>query len=140
MIREDQFLLRPVGTVRSPLKSREDCPKQGWEGAPEAWLEIDAVFADALDGLSPGQEIFVLTWLHQGRREVLRVHPRGDLQESLRGVFATRSPDRPNPIGLHRVAVVAIEPTGRLRVRPLEAVDGTPILDIKPVITGPKER
>jgi tRNA-Thr(GGU) m(6)t(6)A37 methyltransferase TsaA len=140
MMKEDQFLLRPVGTVRSPLKSREDCPRQGWEGAPEAWLEIDAVFADALDGLSPGQEIFVLTWLHQGRREVLRVHPRGDPQQPLRGVFATRSPDRPNPIGVHRVAVVAIEPAGRLRVRPLEAVDGTPILDIKPVITGPKAR
>ena len=129
------FVLRPVGVVRSVLQSREECPHQGREGAPDAWLEIDPAFADALDGLSVGHEILVLTWLHEARRDLLKVHPRGNPDAPLRGVFATRSPNRPNPIGLHRVEVLEIERTGRVRVGPLEAIDGTPILDVKPVIS-----
>jgi tRNA-Thr(GGU) m(6)t(6)A37 methyltransferase TsaA len=92
------YSVRPVGVVRSVLKSREECPKQGREGAPEAWLEIDPAFSTALDGLAAGQEILVLTWLHEGRRDMLRVHLRGDPDAPIMGVFATRSPDRPNPI------------------------------------------
>ncbi len=129
-----EYVLRPVGHVRSPLLSREQCPKQGREGAPDAWLEIDPAFADALDGIEAGSEILVLTWLHQGRRDVLKVNPRGDLARPPRGVFSTRSPDRPNPIGLHRVEVMEVGGPTRLRVRPLEAMDGTPIVDIKPVL------
>lgn len=129
-----RYVLRPVGVVRSPLKSLEDCPKQGYEGAPDAWLEIDAAFADALDGLNVGLEILLLTWLHQGRRDLLRVHPRGNLEEPLKGVFVTRSPDRPNPVGLHRVTVMEFQKSNRVRVRPLEVVDGTPIIDIKPLM------
>jgi tRNA-Thr(GGU) m(6)t(6)A37 methyltransferase TsaA len=135
-----QYLLKPVGVVRSVLKSRDECPKQGREGAPDAWLEIDSDFADALDGLAVGQEILVLTWLHEGRRDLLKVHPRGNPNASLQGVFSTRSPDRPNPIGLHRVEVMEIRKPGRVRVRPLEALDGTPILDIKPVLAKSEER
>ena len=135
-----QYLLQPVGVVRSSLKSFEGCPKQGWEGAPDAWLEIDKAFTGALDGIPVGSEILILTWLHRGRRDLLRVHPRGNPNEPLRGIFATRSPDRPNPIGLHRVEVLEIEKPGRVRVRPLEALDGTPIIDIKPVIPESDER
>ena len=135
-----QYLLQPVGVVRSSLKSLEGCPKQGWEGAPDAWLEIDKAFTGALDGIAVGSEILILTWLHKGRRDLLRVHPRGNPKEPLRGVFATRSPDRPNPIGLHRAEVLEIEKSGRIRVRPLEALDGTPIIDIKPVIPESDER
>lgn len=135
-----RYLLRPVGVVRSRLESREDCPKQGWEGAPDAWLEIDSAFADALDGLTVGSDILILTWLHESRRDLLKVHPRGNPNEPLRGVFSTRSPDRPNPIGLHRIEVLNIEKPGRVRVRPLEALDGTPILDIKPVLAKSEER
>jgi tRNA-Thr(GGU) m(6)t(6)A37 methyltransferase TsaA len=127
-------LLRPIGVVRSSLKRREECPHQGWEGAPEAWLEIDPAFADGLDGIAPGSEVILLTWFHEAQRNVLKVHPRGNLERPLRGVFSTRSPDRPNPIGLHRVEVLAIEEGTRLRVCPLEALDGTPIVDIKPVL------
>jgi len=134
-----EYVLRPVGSVRSPLLSREQCPKQGREGAPDAWLEIDPAFADALDGIAAGSEILVLTWLHQGRRDVLKVNPRGDLARPPRGVFSTRSPDRPNPIGLHRVEVMEIGGPTRLRVRPLEAMDGTPVIDIKPVLPLPEE-
>jgi tRNA-Thr(GGU) m(6)t(6)A37 methyltransferase TsaA len=137
---EVQYLLRPVGFVESCLKSKDDCPKQGFEGAPEAWLAIDPMLADALDGLAAGDEILILTWLHQGNREVLKVRPRGEAGAPLRGVFSTRSPDRPNPIGLHRVVIREIESGSRLRVYPLEALDGTPILDIKPVLTQPAER
>ena len=112
----------------------EGCPKQGAEGAPEAWLEIDPAFSEALEGLAAGQEIIVLTWLDRGRRDLLRVHPRGNPEAPLKGVFATRSPHRPNPIGLHRVKIVEIQGLGRMRVRPLEALDGTPVIDIKPVL------
>ena len=135
-----EYLLRPVGVVHSSLRSREGCPKQGWEGAPDAWLEIYAAFADGLDGLAVGSEILILTWLHEGMCDLLRVHPRGDPTQPLRGVFTTRSPDRPNPIGLHRVEVLEVQKPGRLRVRPLEAFDGTPIIDIKPVMPESEER
>jgi tRNA-Thr(GGU) m(6)t(6)A37 methyltransferase TsaA len=137
---DSEYVLRPVGVVRSPLKSREECPKQGFEGAPDAWLEIDPAFVAALDGLTVGREILVLTWFHQADRDLLKVHPRGDSNRLMRGVFSTRSPDRPNPIGLHRVEVLEIQESGRVRVRPLEAVDGTPIVDIKSVMLESEER
>ncbi|MDA8103812.1 MAG: tRNA (N6-threonylcarbamoyladenosine(37)-N6)-methyltransferase TrmO [Nitrospiraceae bacterium] len=133
-MKDSYYQLRPVGFVRSPLTSLEGCPKQGAEGAPEAWLEIDPAFSEALEGLAAGQEIIVLTWLDRGRRDLLRVHPRGNPEAPLKGVFATRSPHRPNPIGLHRVKIVEIQGLGRMRVRPLEALDGTPVIDIKPVL------
>jgi tRNA-Thr(GGU) m(6)t(6)A37 methyltransferase TsaA len=128
------YSLRPVGVVRSRLVARENAPKQGSEGAPQAWVEIDPVFAQALDGIATGSELILLTWLHQGDRDTLRVHPRDDPRNPLTGVFATRSADRPNPIGLHRVRVLEIAESARLRVEPLEAVDGTPVVDLKPVL------
>ena len=110
---------------------------QGDEGAPEAWLELTALAGPGLLGIQPGDELFVLTWLHLAERDVLQVHPRGDLNRPLTGVFATRSPDRPNPIGLHRVSVLeVVDAQRKLRVAPLEAIDGTPIVDIKPVLAG----
>jgi tRNA-Thr(GGU) m(6)t(6)A37 methyltransferase TsaA len=131
-----EYSLRPIGVVRSRLTTREEAPRQGSEGAPEAWVEIDPAFADALAGVAAGSEIILLTWLHLSRRDVLEVHPRGDPEKPLAGVFATRSPDRPNPIGLHRVQVLERKAPARLRVRPLEALDGTPVVDIKPVLSG----
>jgi tRNA-Thr(GGU) m(6)t(6)A37 methyltransferase TsaA len=125
--------LTPIGHVESSLTDPADAPRQGSEGAPEAWLVFDPRVLDALDGLEPGDRVIVLTWLDRARRDVLRVHPRDDASNPLRGVFGTRSADRPNPIGLHEVEVLAIDGE-RVRVRPLEAVDGTPILDLKPVI------
>jgi len=133
------YSLLPVGVVRSRLTARHDAPKQGFEGAPEAWVEIDPAFVNALDGITPGQEVILLTWLHQGRRDVLKVHPRDDPEKPLTGVFATRSPDRPNPIGLHRVRVLEIAASVRVRVAPLEAVDGTPVIDVKPVLSAPSD-
>ena len=130
------YVLRPVGVVRSQLIAREGAPRQGSEGAPPAWVEIDPSFAQALEGIAAGSEIILVTWLHKGDRDTLRVHPRNDPQSPLKGVFATRSPDRPNPIGLHRVRVLEIAERLRLRVEPLEAVDGTPVIDIKPVLRG----
>jgi tRNA-Thr(GGU) m(6)t(6)A37 methyltransferase TsaA len=130
----DAYRLRPIGIVRSTLKRREDCPHQGWEGAPAAWLELAPAFAEGLDGVTPGCELVLLTWFHEAQRNVLKVHPRGNPGNPLCGVFVTRSPDRPNPIGLHRVEVLEVEKRGRLKVRPLEALDGTPIIDIKPVL------
>ena len=132
------YSLRPVGTVRSRLTDRKGAPRQGSEGAPAAWVEIDPALAEALDGIAAGAEILLLTWLHRGDRDTLRVHPRSDPKNPLLGVFATRSPDRPNPIGLHRVRVLEISGS-RLRVEPLEAIDGTPVLDIKPVLPGAAE-
>ncbi len=127
--------ITPIGYVRSPLKQRSGAPRQGWEGAPNAELEILPSFRDCLDGIEAGQEIWILTWLHESRRSVLKVHPRGDLANPLTGVFATRSPDRPNPIGLHRSKILSVDPNGlRLRVESLEAIDGTPVVDIKPVL------
>jgi tRNA-Thr(GGU) m(6)t(6)A37 methyltransferase TsaA len=128
------FELVPVGWVRSSLKRRDDAPKQGNEDAPDAWVEIDSAFAPALDLMKPGQEIVLLTWLHEADRKVLKVHPRDDVSIPLTGVFATRSPDRPNPIGLHRVKLLRIEDGIRLYVQGLEAIDGTPIVDVKPVL------
>ncbi len=129
------YTIEPVGFVRSELKQLEAAPRQGDEGAPEAWLEITPSAADGLLGIQAGDELVLLTWLHLARREVLQVHPRGDLNRPLTGVFATRSPHRPNPIGLHRVSVLEVAPQ-RIRVAPLEAVDGTPIVDIKAVLSG----
>jgi tRNA-Thr(GGU) m(6)t(6)A37 methyltransferase TsaA len=137
---DTQYLLRPIGLVESPLKSKDLCPKQGSEGAPDAWLVIDPVFADGLDGLAAKDEVLVLTWLDQGRRDVLKVRPRGEMSRPLRGVFSTRSPDRPNPIGLHRAVIQEIQNNGRLKVYPLEVLDGTPILDIKPVLSSVVEK
>jgi tRNA-Thr(GGU) m(6)t(6)A37 methyltransferase TsaA len=128
-----------VGTVESRLIDLASAPKQGDEGAPDAWLVFEERFADALDGIAAGDELLVLTWLHRAERNVLRVHPRGDPARAEQGVFNTRSPDRPNPIGLHRVTVVAID-GGRLRVRDLEALDGTPIVDVKPLLRSIDER
>ena len=130
----DPFVLLPVGVVRSPLTTLEDAPLQGGEGAPAAWIEIDPAYASALRGVRVGDDLFVFTWLHLARRDVLEVHPRDDRSNPLTGVFATRSQDRPNPIGLHRVRVLTVEGTARLRVEPLEAVDGTLVVDIKPVL------
>jgi tRNA-Thr(GGU) m(6)t(6)A37 methyltransferase TsaA len=126
--------LRFVGRVRSELSDPEDAPRQGSEGAPDAWLELDAAWAPALDGIAVGDALVLVTWLDRADRSVLQTHPRNDRSRPLTGVFATRSPDRPNPLGLHRVTVRAIDGT-RLRVGPLEAVDGTPIVDVKPVLT-----
>jgi tRNA-Thr(GGU) m(6)t(6)A37 methyltransferase TsaA len=131
--------LVPIGTVESPLTDRAAAPKQGDEGAPEAVLVFSARVADALDGIAAGDDLLVLTWLDRASRDVLRVRPRGDGARPEQGVFATRSPDRPNPIGLHRVQVVAVNGV-RLRVRNLEALDGTPIVDVKPVLRGVRER
>jgi tRNA-Thr(GGU) m(6)t(6)A37 methyltransferase TsaA len=131
--------LIPIGTVESPLTDRASAPKQGDEGAPEAWLVLRSEMAEGLGGIRPGDEMIVLTWLDRARRDVLRVHPRGDLSNPEQGVFNTRSPDRPNPIGLHVVEVASIE-AARVRVRNLEALDGTPILDLKPVLRGIGER
>ena len=136
---EATYELRPVGWVASPLTDRADAPLQGDEGAPEAWLMIDPGLADAVDGLGVGNEIMVLTWLDRADRDVLKVHPRGDPANPLLGVFATRSPDRPNPIGLHRVTILAITGT-RIRVSNLEALDRTPVVDIKPVLGRADER
>ena len=130
----DPYLLRPVGIVRSKLKRREDCPRQGWEGAPDAWVEIDPAFVEGLDGITPGHEVVLLTWFHKAKRSVLKVHPRNNPENPLRGVFTTRSADRPNPVGLHRVEILEVDMQGRLQVRPLEALDGTPIIDIKPIL------
>jgi tRNA-Thr(GGU) m(6)t(6)A37 methyltransferase TsaA len=125
--------LTPIGRVESPLTDPGSAPKQGNEGAPEAWVVLEPGVVDGLDGLATGDRVIVLTWLHQADRDVLAVHPRDDPATPERGVFTTRSADRPNPIGLHPVEVVSID-GGRIRVRDLEAVDGTPVLDVKPVI------
>ena len=124
------YELRPVATVRSTLTDLDAAPKQGHEGAPEAWLEFEDDVLDALDGLRAGDEIVVLTWLHRAQRDVLQVHPRDDPARPIQGVFATRSQERPNPIGLHRVTVLAID-GARVRVNDLEAIDGTPVVDVK---------
>lgn len=129
------FIIKPIGYVHSELTRLEAAPRQGDEGAPEAWLEFIPRAAPGLMGIQPGDELFLLTWLHLAEREVFQVHPRGDLNRPLTGVFATRSPDRPNPVGLHRVSVLEVKDQ-KLRVAPLEAIDGTPIVDVKPVLSG----
>jgi tRNA-Thr(GGU) m(6)t(6)A37 methyltransferase TsaA len=131
--------LTPIGTVESPLTDPSAAPKQGDEGAPEAWLAFDEGVAEALEGIGAGDELVLLTWLDRADRSLLRVHPRDDLSRPLQGVFTTRSADRPNPIGLHRVTVLEADGL-RFRVRGLEAVDGTPILDVKPPLRGVAER
>jgi len=131
--RGGRFDLRPIGVIRSTLKKQSEAPKQGSEGAPEAWIEIEPWAVAGLHTLKAGDKIWVITWLHQGNREVLQVHPRSDPKRALTGVFATRSPDRPNPLGLHPVTVLEIA-GNRLRVEPIEAIDGTPVVDMKPVI------
>ncbi|MCI0575098.1 MAG: tRNA (N6-threonylcarbamoyladenosine(37)-N6)-methyltransferase TrmO [Chloroflexi bacterium] len=132
---ETSYTIKPIGVIRSELTTLEAAPRQGDEGAPEAWLELINLVAPGLAGITAGDELIVLTWLHRARRDVLQVHPRGQLERPLTGVFATRSPDRPNPIGLHRVSVLEVAGQ-RLRVAPMEAIDGTPVIDIKPVL-GP---
>jgi tRNA-Thr(GGU) m(6)t(6)A37 methyltransferase TsaA len=129
------YEVRPIGFVRSELTQLEDAPMQGDEGASEAWLELTPLAGPGSMGIQPGDELLVLTWLHLAQRDVLQVHPRGDHNRPLTGVFATRSPDRPNPIGLHRVSVLEVSEQN-LRVAPLEAIDGTPIVDIKPVLAS----
>jgi tRNA-Thr(GGU) m(6)t(6)A37 methyltransferase TsaA len=125
--------LVPVGVVRSPLRNRADAPRQGSEGAPDARILLEPSYADALRGIRAGDELVVLTWLHEADRDVLEVHPRDDESRPLTGVFATRSSDRPNPIGLHRVTVRRADGL-ELEVGPLEAIDGTPVVDLKPVL------
>jgi tRNA-Thr(GGU) m(6)t(6)A37 methyltransferase TsaA len=132
-VNDGRIELATIGTVESPLTDLASAPKQGHEGAPEAWLVIEPSVIEGLEGVRAGDRVIVLTWLHRARRDVLRVHPRDDFSNPLQGVFNTRSSDRPNPIGLHEVEVVAIEGR-RILVRDLEAVDGTPIVDIKPVL------
>jgi tRNA-Thr(GGU) m(6)t(6)A37 methyltransferase TsaA len=132
---ESRYEIRPIGWVESPLRDRDSAPKQGDEGAPDAWLVLDPEVRTGMRGLEVGADVIVITWFDRARRDVLLVHPRGDVDRPERGVFTTRSPDRPNPIGLHTVRIVAIDGT-RLRVQNLEALDGTPILDIKSVL-GP---
>src|SRR5262245_33751200 len=127
-------VLRPIGVIRSELKALGDAPRQGEEGAPDAWLEVEPWAVEALEGLAPGDRLIVITWFHKADREVLRTHPRSDPRNPLTGVFATRSPDRPNPLGLHPVTLRAVERGGvsRLRIGPIEAIDGTPVVDVKP--------
>jgi tRNA-Thr(GGU) m(6)t(6)A37 methyltransferase TsaA len=127
------FEVTPVAVVESTLTDPAQAPKQGREGAPDAWLVFDPRILEALDGIGPGDKLILLTWFDRASREVLRVHPRDDTANPLRGVFSTRSADRPNPIGLHEVEVLEIDGR-RMHVRPLEAIDGTPVLDVKPVI------
>jgi tRNA-Thr(GGU) m(6)t(6)A37 methyltransferase TsaA len=129
----EEYSLHPIGHIRSTLRALDEAPRQGSEGAPDAWLEVHPSFARALSGIAAGEEVIVITWLHRADRDVLEVHPRDDPEIPLAGVFATRSPDRPNPLGLHRVIVREISGT-RLRVGPIEAIDGTPVVDVKPVL------
>jgi tRNA-Thr(GGU) m(6)t(6)A37 methyltransferase TsaA len=127
------FELRAIGRVESTLTDLESAPRQPDEGAPPAWLVFEPAMLEALRSLQPGDEVIVITWLDRARRDALRVHPRGDTSREMEGVFSTRSPHRPNPIGLHRVKITAVDGT-RVQVRALEAVNGTPIVDVKPVL------
>jgi tRNA-Thr(GGU) m(6)t(6)A37 methyltransferase TsaA len=137
MARDQPKNVVPIGRVHSSLTEPAEAPKQGHEGAPDARIEVLPDFFEALDGIEPGDEVVLLTWFHQADREVLKVHPRDDPSNPLTGVFATRSADRPNPIGLHRVEVLDLEDERWLTVRGLEAIDGTPVIDIKPVLAPP---
>lgn len=122
--------IRPIGVIHSTIKTRAEAPKQNYEGAPDAWLEIYPFAADGLFRIAAGDELIVITWLHQSNRKTLKVHPRSDPKRRLTGVFATRSPDRPNPLGLHRVTVRK-RSGRRLMIGPIEAIDGTPVADLK---------
>lgn len=130
----NSYTLEPIGFIRSTVKRREDAPRQGPEGAPDAWLEIEPRFADALLGMEVGHHLIVITWLHEAKRDVLKGHPRNDPRRPITGVFYTRSPARPNPLGLHPVNVREIDGT-RIKVGPIEAFDGTPVVDIKSAST-----
>jgi tRNA-Thr(GGU) m(6)t(6)A37 methyltransferase TsaA len=130
---ESDYVLYPLGFLHSPLKQAGEAPRQGSEGAPDAWLAVNEAVAGGLEGIAVGDEIIVITWLHKAQRDVLKTHPRNDETMPLAGVFATRSPDRPNPLGLHRVTVLEIAGK-RVKVGPIEAIDGTPVVDIKPVL------
>lgn len=132
-MKKARFEVVPIGAVESPLTDPASAPKQGHEGAPDAWLVFEPTVLEGLQGIRPGDQVIVLTWLDRARRDVLRVHPRDDVTNPKQGVFNTRSAERPNPVGLHQVEIVSIEGP-RVRVRNLEAVDGTPIVDVKPVL------
>jgi tRNA-Thr(GGU) m(6)t(6)A37 methyltransferase TsaA len=134
MTSDGGYVVRPIGRVESPLVDKDAAPKQGDEGSPDAWLVFEPAVREGLADLEVGTEVLVLTWLDRADRDVLAVHPRDDPAVPLRGVFSTRSADRPNPVGLHRVEIVAIQ-GARVRVRNLEALDGTPIVDVKPVLS-----
>jgi tRNA-Thr(GGU) m(6)t(6)A37 methyltransferase TsaA len=129
----NKYFLEPVGKIHSEIKNTKDAPLFYTDGAPNAYLDVSPSYWDALDGMKVGQEIIVITWLDRAARDVLKVHPRGDASRKLTGVFLTRSPNRPNPLGLHRAKVLAID-QGRLLIGPIEAIDGTPVIDIKPVV------
>jgi tRNA-Thr(GGU) m(6)t(6)A37 methyltransferase TsaA len=128
------YTIYPIGVIRSELVSLEAAPRQGNEGAPAAWLDVNPPLADALDGIAVGDALIVITWFHKADRDTLKVHPRSEITNPLTGVFATRSPDRPNPLGLHRVTVLEIAGNA-LKIAPVEAIDGTPVVDIKPVLS-----
>ena len=130
----EEFSITPIGCLRSTLRTPDEAPRQGHEGAPDAWLDVMPAYARALKGIAAGDDLIVVTWLHRADRGTLEVHPRGDRAAPLTGVFATRSPHRPNPLGLHRVTVHEIDGT-RLRIGPIEAIDGTPVVDVKAVLT-----
>jgi tRNA-Thr(GGU) m(6)t(6)A37 methyltransferase TsaA len=132
-VNEICYDIKPIGIIRSELTSRHSAPRQGNKGAPDAWIEINATVLEGIDGINVGCEIIILTWLHKAHRNILKVHPHGDKNKLVTGVFSTRSPDRPNPIGLHRVSVLEIS-ENKIKVGPLEAIDGTPVVDIKPVL------
>ncbi len=127
------YSIEPIGMIRSEIKRQEDAPKFYTEGAPNAFLEMIPAYAEGLDQMKAGDEIIVITWLHRAQRDVLKVHPRGDRSNPLTGVFSTRSPNRPNPLGLHRAKILEIT-SNRLHIGPIEAIDGTPVVDIKPVV------
>jgi tRNA-Thr(GGU) m(6)t(6)A37 methyltransferase TsaA len=136
---DSSYVLRPIGRVESPLVDRDAAPRQGDEGAPDSWLVFDPAVREGLRDLRVGTEMILLTWFDRASRDVLAVHPRGDLARPETGVFSTRSPDRPNPVGLHRVEILALDGL-RVQVRNLEALDGTPIVDMKPVLDTGTER
>ena len=127
------YAIKPIGFVQSELTDHESAPRQGNEGAPDAWVHLDAAFSEGVENIKTGQEVILITWFHKAHRDVLKLHPRSEEHRPLTGVFSTRSPNRPNPLGLHRVAVMEIE-SNRIRVKPLEAIHGTPVVDIKPVL------
>jgi tRNA-Thr(GGU) m(6)t(6)A37 methyltransferase TsaA len=131
--KREEYSLQAIGHIQSTLRALGEAPRQGSEGGPDAWLEVNPAVARGLFGIARGDDVIVVTWLHRADRDVLEVHPRGDREIPLAGVFATRSPHRPNPLGLHRVTVREISGT-RLRIGPIEAIDGTPVVDIKPVL------
>lgn len=128
-----RYEIKPIGVIRSELSSRKKAPCQGYEGGPDAWVELNPDVAEGIEGITVSDEIILVTWFHKAHRDILKLHPRRDKSRPITGVFSTRSPDRPNPLGLHRVTILEI--TGnRLKVRPMEAIDGTPVVDIKPVL------